>query len=220
MAITTDEFAEVLKTFIRGEGHDLGWNKLTYAVVQYTSGGETQYFVAKNIPPRHTEDAVIDHLKGQLERQKLDSPNIKIYISFSPCHQCSQKLIALLDHAKLTYNIDLKVEIVFAGLYRIFRPSCISNFTNCVSHLSRFPSKHNGKNVQGMMNLHSKGVHLRTFGDQDWLDLLKGLNHLKNKDELLKKDFELIMELSPGGKANVMFLCTCILDFNFVWMPF
>lgn len=204
MASTTDEFAEVLQTFITSEGHDLGWNQRTFALVQYTSNGKTCHFVARNTFLRHTEDDIIEHLKGQLKEGKVDSPNVKIYISFSPCHTCSQKLIALLDHTKSEHGMELNVEIVFSGLYRIKRPSCKKDWS-CNGHLSKFTQADHDNNVAQLKNLQRKGVQLRTFKDQDWLDLRRGLDSLRKEGELLKKDFEIILKMPRSRKLKFIF---------------
>ncbi|XP_025101274.1 uncharacterized protein LOC112568270 isoform X1 [Pomacea canaliculata] len=171
-----------------------------YAVAQYTRGSKTNYFRADTkfefFNQIHPEITVMEHLLELLKSQDLDSPNIKIYTSDAPCHECCQKFLQLLQTANLYHNQDLQIEIVFSGIHRIKRPSCVKE-NSCSLHLSQISDNQHQVNVDGLKALYNtRGVRLRPFTDQDWLDLLRALWRPKTKDEILKKDFEQIMNFN------------------------
>lgn len=180
-----------------------------YAITCYTQGNRRQHYPAKNGRRQHSEDAAIKHLKSLIGDKKLRSPLIKIYANYSPCHECSEKILEFLCSAKSEHNIDLKVELVFSNLYRVRRPSSERN----PHYRRRLPSRTDHEaQVEGLKKLHRHGVVLRTFTPQDWRDLANTLdvNPLKvscreNKCDLLRKDFEEIMDLHPICKFSLFF---------------
>ncbi|XP_025101262.1 translation initiation factor IF-2-like isoform X1 [Pomacea canaliculata] len=168
-----------------------------FVLAQYTSGTKKEEDIRSDAGCAinnqiHPEVDVINRLTEKLKSQDLDSPNIKIYTSDAPCHECCQKFIQLLQTAKVDHNQDLQIEIVFSGIHRIKRPSCIKK-DDCSSHLSRISDNQHQDNVDGLKKLHNtRGVRLRPFTDQDWLDLQRAWRP-KMRDETLNRDFEEIM---------------------------
>ncbi|KAL8558345.1 hypothetical protein ACOMHN_012909 [Nucella lapillus] len=111
---------------------------------------------------------MIEHLEDVLENsyEKLDSQTIKFYVNFSPCFECSEDIKEFLDRADQFYGIDLKLEIIFAHLYKIRRPTCMDdnhrrnhNLPDLVSHR---------RNMKGLRNLVDFGVDLHPFAEEDW----------------------------------------------------
>lgn len=188
---------EVLKHFTNC------WSRpyTSYAVTCYTHETRSQHHKARNSRGKHAEVAAIKHLEDLLAKKKLGSPVIKIYLSNSPCHDCSTKILNFLDSTRSKYRKNLKVELVFSSLYRVRLPSNEENphYPRCLPDL-----KDHEAQVKGLKKLHRHGVVLRTFTSQDWLDLVMTLDvdHFdisgrKKKDDLLRSDFNKIMDRNP-----------------------
>lgn len=210
-----DNHREVMSTFMTNGVHGQVWSKTVYAVAHYSSGGATRYFTARNVNRlSHAENGVINHVEDLLTSRKLTSPKIKLYLSYSPCHECSQRIVNLLTTARWCHHIALEVEIVFSALYRIRRPSCEKN-RSCHRHLPSYDD--HIANVDGLKKLfRTPGVVLRTFTQRDWLQLWIALgfpsfdivrfNSRSEEDELLEKDFEQTMGMIRTGTLTLQLL--------------
>lgn len=176
--------------------HGKDWPKQVFAIVLYDGQFE---FVAKN-SPSHSEDKVLDHFKQSLMNYPL--PKIQLFLSASPCGTCSENIINYVNQT------GLSLEIVFAGLYNIRRPSCVRNpDCHCL------PSEHNF-NVDELKKLYStQGVCLHPFTEQDWVNLKVAMgvppytydcSSRQNEDFVLRRDFEEILEIRPSAFCKLI----------------
>ena len=148
----------IFDTFFYSGLHDiLNPRNITvvYAVAEITTqdgcGSEPEIIIGKNQQHHfHAETDLINKLYSFfVTSQRI--VNIKIWINFSPCHRCSQKLSSFYQDKCL--SIDSLV-IVFPFLYRITLP----------------------KSVEGLQTLKSNGISLSTFSSEDWKQLQLLLN--------------------------------------------
>lgn len=186
-----------MKSFV----HEVDWPKQVFAIVLYDGQFE---FVTKN-STLHAEDKVLDHFKQSLMNYRLSLPKIKLFLSASPCGTCSENIINCVNQTRLS------LEIVFAGLYNIHRPSCVRNPV-CHWHLPS-DSEHN-VNVDELKKLYStQGVCLHPFTEQDWVNLKVAMDvhpytydcsSRENEDFELWRDFEEIMEIRPSSFCKLI----------------
>lgn len=215
---------EVLRTFATKSVHGEAWPKDVYAVSQYVTDGNIFYFTARNLSSTfHAEDGVLNHLEYLLTSGKLQSQKIKLFLTYSPCHRCSQRILNFLDMARWHHNTILEVEVVFSAFYRVRRPSCERN--PACRAASHFPSlDYHRVNVEGLRTLHrAQGIVLRTFNPRDWVDLRVALGvHMfdfggrQEEDDLLRSDFQQIMGLTSTSKLTPH----TSTHFNLIKMPF
>lgn len=188
---------EAWKAFLCNGVHGQLWPQNVYAVV--CSG--LSCYLTKNVSKTvHAEDGVIVYLENSLRRRALRPQRLKLFLSASPCHRCSQRIITFLNTARWSYGVTLEMEVVFSAFYQIRRPSCELN-PACRNHL---PSYHDHvAQVAGLKKLYwTQGVILRTFNCQDWLYLgnfLKkttiNIRYRHYQDNLLRREFLTIMDL-------------------------
>ena len=140
---------------------------IAFAVVEYKdSRGEVHIPNKRNNGRSHAERRMILYLEEQLEKEMLCSQTIKFYVNFSPCSKCSSRIISFLEAAKKR-NINIKLEIIVAHLYKIRRPSCLDGRHN-KDHGLPEPASHK-RNLEGLRKLSSvSGVDLHPFGKDDW----------------------------------------------------
>lgn len=175
-----------------------------YTVVRYVRDTKTDYYKDRNKGGKHVEYFLIEYFTSLLDQRKLGSPVMKIYISSSPCDGCCKKLRDFVGIARSKYDTSLKIEIVFPSLYGVRRPSQENN----PKHTGYLPPKgqHKGQ-VKALKELQAANVHLKTFTKDDWQELLKAtgvesfdFNFRKKEDDLLRKDFEIVMNLNSACK--------------------
>lgn len=175
-----------------------------YTVVRYVLDTKTDYFIDRNKGGKHVEYFLIEHFTSLLEKRKLGSHVMKIYISSSPCDGCCRKLVDFVGIARSKYDTYLKIEIVFSSLYGVRRPSQENNPKHTGYLVSE--GQHKGQ-VKALKELQAANVHLKTFTKDDWQELLEAtgvksfdFNFRKIEDDLLRKDFEIIMNLTTTCK--------------------
>ena len=194
----------IFDTFIHSGLHvrwPIKWRviKDVYAVVQLQLPGVKNpvLFEAKNrLHFRHAEEIMISILRSHfIKLMSTASPvidaTIKIWINFSPCYKCSEKILQFIEEMKKG-NIYLSVEIIFPFLYKIRRAYCVDN----CSHNLPSQQDHN-RNVEGLLSLkHGGGVFLKTFVAEEWRKFgeVMGIDYRvpenrKLEDESLERDF-------------------------------
>lgn len=185
-----------LRTLVHSGVHGEHWPKHVYAVAMYSYFTDKDYIMAKNNEV-HAEEDILDYFKVLLQRRILRPQKITLFLSSSPCHRCSQRIISFLEKAR-GQGIDLEIEVVISAFYKIRRPSCVDN-PACQGHL---PSENDHKaQLSGLRDLKdANGVVLRTTTNEDWdnlavtLDLDDiDLSRREKIDDLLRKDFRELM---------------------------
>lgn len=120
-----------------------------YAVAEITSQdgrGARGIIIGKNQRGViHAERDLINKLRSFFNTSQ-GIVNIKIWINFSPCHRCSEKLLSFFQEKIMYINSRI---IVFPFLYRI----------------------HERRNVVGLKQLELSGISLSTFSKADWAKL-------------------------------------------------
>lgn len=172
--------------------------KDVFAIAQFHDrNGNRKVIRARNTCSAHAEENLICRLTCYLKVKNLPSQTIGIYINFSPCWACSQKLLAFKTLAKASYGMDFKMAIRFSSLYRIQRPSRINQHRNMDDEKRIFHLR----NLCGLRSLAEDEHELRTFCDDDWLFLARYLqvpydvpSARKREDALLKRDFQKLRE--------------------------
>lgn len=192
---------EIVKNFVDDRPKRYAY----YTVVRYVLDTKTDYFIDRNKEGKHVEYFLIEHFTSLLKQRMLGSPVMKIYISSSPCDGCCKKLVDFVGIARSKYDTSLKIEIVFPSLYGVRRPSQENN----PKHTEYLPPKGQHRDhVKALKELQAANVHLKTFTKDDWQELLKATgvesydfkSRKKEDDDLLRKDFEIIMNLNTTCK--------------------
>lgn len=190
MQIFPNEYGEAFRVFETNGVHGEDWKKPTYAVVMYTRDGQLQCVRAKSKPGDHVEDYFTRYFENLL-RENISPLKIKMYVSNSPCDECSHNII------RFSQLSGWQFEIVVSALYNIRRQSCVRN-PYCDWHVDLVSPDIHDANVKWLRNLSTaNGVTLRTFNAQDWRDLgnLLGVSPAtdygrQEEDDLLRSDFE------------------------------
>lgn len=162
-----------LSVFVNSGLHGADWPRETHAVATNVFGTERRIDV-KNGLGEHCEEALIRELWRVIEdregRRAAGSnlpplrKSLKMFISYSPCYDCSIRLIDFIKHA------DIALEIAFSALCNIHRPSCIRL---CRHRLcEKFESQ---QNIKGLKALILEGVNIHPFTDDDWRELVAAL---------------------------------------------
>ena len=165
-----------------------------YAVVQLQLPGVKNpvLFVAENDHSHHAEENMISQLNKLMSTAlPVVNTTIKIWINFSPCYKCSEKILEFIKEMRKR-GIYLSIEIIFPFLYKIRRAYCVDN----CSHKLPSPKDH-GRNVKGLLSLkHGGGVFLKTFDAEEWRKFgeVMGIDYRvpenrKLEDERLERDF-------------------------------
>lgn len=157
--------------------HGRDWPQKAKAVLAQSQLTGKAFF--SNTMNSHVEQEVISFLRTQFQTaadsQSLPSGsviNICIYINYTPCHECSLSLVTFVADAQTTFNIQLKLRLVCAGLYNINRQSCRFCF-------HRVNDATSSDNSQGLKHLVQAGVELKTFDTKDWNELSRILGVAK-----------------------------------------
>ena len=121
-----------------------------YAVAELTTrdgrGTRLEITIGKNQRGViHAEIKLINKLRSFFETSPT-IVNIKIWINFSPCRGCSEKLLSFFQEKSMYINSRV---IVFPFLYKI----------------------HKRRNVVGLQKLKLSGISLSTFTEADWAKL-------------------------------------------------
>lgn len=121
-----------------------------YAVAELTTrdgrGARLEITIGKNQRGViHAEIKLINKLRSFFETSPT-IVNIKIWINFSPCRGCSEKLLSFFQEKSMYINSRV---IVFPFLYKI----------------------HKRRNVVGLQKLKLSGISLSTFTEADWAKL-------------------------------------------------
>ena len=178
---------DIFKTFIDSGRHPIWPDRPrrvedVYAVAQVRLlGSETVTIFARNekrSPPTtprpiHAEEKLIVKLSAFLIRQRdtggglVTGVTVTVWINFSPCFQCSERLVDFI-HEMRNNNVDFsRVEIVFPFLYRIRRGYCERHCDTAGGHTLPSERDH-ARNVQGLRRLRRAGVFLKTFDEAEW----------------------------------------------------
>ena len=204
------------KIFVNSQLHDAKWPKETCAVVSKDVFGTQIPFVVRNdqVRRRHAEQKLIDELKKYLEpksvlptERPVTAVPLKLFLNYSPCSECSSRLIGFIDDCKKKMNLQISLEVVFSGIYEIARPSCDRG--ECGKSHKKL--SHVEANITGLKFLIEHGATLRTFDQGDWRELASILKvskvsakaakaeKRKKEDICMRKDLEeLLPELSLG----------------------
>ena len=165
-----------LDVFVRSNLHGADWPKETCGVVFNSTQLFGTAIVSYNEQSdRHCEVILMDHLRSQLSDQR---PNIrqramplKIFLSYSPCSECSHFILRCLRQTQEELRLHLPLVIVFSGFYMINRPSCAD--WGC-RHGEADSSIHE-ENRLGLLELMDNDVRLRPFLRDDWYQLASTL---------------------------------------------
>lgn len=203
---------EALEAMIKSGVHGQQRPRHVYAIAVYNG---KNYFMARNTNRQdHAEAKAIAHLQGLLMSRKIQAPVIKLFVSASPCSECSQMIITFLETARWHHGVHLKIEVVFSSFYRIQRPSCNSRNPVCRDHRHCPLDNDHWTQVEGLKTLKVEpDVVLRTFNKQDWHNLRSllrvyniGYRCRKKEDELIKKDFKEIMGSTTMRKLGFKYV--------------
>ena len=103
--------------------------KATYCVVEFDGRivGDVQLFI-KTSPTVHAEDNMIAELERRISGYDLiyGCIEILVYINYSPCGRCSEKLEQFI---RLNNTISFFIVAVFP--YKVSRPSCEEPWADC-----------------------------------------------------------------------------------------
>ncbi|KAH3740635.1 hypothetical protein DPMN_047344, partial [Dreissena polymorpha] len=116
-----------------------------------------------NIPGRHAELVLIDQIQREINARNADTDpvetvNIEVYISYSPCRNCSNELIQIFGAYQKSFNLVFK--IYYSNLYL-------------------YPQERDG-----LVNLLNRGVDLQpVIGEDMWKDFLLANGYTDNEDE-------------------------------------
>lgn len=203
---------EALEAMIKSGVHGQQRPRHVYAIAVYNGN---EYFTARNTNRQdHAEVEAIAHLQGLLMSRQLQPRVIKLFVSASPCSECSQRIITFLETARWHHGVHLKIEVVFSSFYRIQRPSCNRRNPVCRDHNHCPLDNDHWTQVEGLKTLKVEpDVVLRTFNKQDWHNLRSllrvyniGYRCRKKEDELLKKDFKEIMGSTTTRKLGFKYV--------------
>jgi hypothetical protein len=188
--------------FVNSGLHGSAWPNLTCAVVP--AGVFGMPILARNTPQgAHAEMTLLPAIRASVSLHATttfkpgSTVNIKVLQNYSPCATCSSLYCRLqedLNKFSVLCGVHFTLEIVFAALYNIERPSCALH-SHAFAHATDV-SKHE-RNVQGIRNLLQAGVFVRPFQENDWRQLAASLiqDTLKARqveDHNLRSDFKLL----------------------------
>jgi APOBEC-like N-terminal domain. len=147
---------------------------------------ETDYHqpkIVKNIPWReHAERIMLDYL------MELESDVVKVFMNYSPCHRCTEKLINFIKDS------EMEMEIYFVQLYHISRRSCKQNYCTCTK-LPWWFINANEENERGLQQL-SKYALLQNFTETQWEELASLLKVKNTSDKIrYREDEEIASDL-------------------------
>lgn len=86
-----------------------------------------------------------------------ESVSMKLFSNYSPCYDCCQAMAVFLRQTKQRFQGEMQIEITFAALYSVNRPSCEKDAVTTAAaseHLT---------NVMRLKLLKNAGVTLNTF---------------------------------------------------------
>ena len=160
--------------FVDSQLHGADWPKEACAVVAKDVFGTQKPFVVRNhFHGTHSEEELIHELEQYLEENRARDVQptkrhvqLKLFLNYSPCFECSSRLIGFIDDCKSTFDLEISLEFVFSGIYNIKRPSCI----RCECNTYHYKLNHVKANIEGL-ELIRDGATLRTFEEKDWREL-------------------------------------------------
>lgn len=135
-----------------------------FAIAQITSGEIRQTIIAKNIQLMHHAERNLIHQLRQLFRKYEGNAFVKIWINFSPCHDCSNDIANFCEEMQEN-NIFIKMEIVFSCLYTIKTDSCAG-----LCHQSAQKDTKHNQSLEGLKMLRHV-VSLKSFDQTEWQEL-------------------------------------------------
>nr|KAG5708680.1 hypothetical protein BaRGS_034897 [Batillaria attramentaria] len=175
---------------LEGSAKVVSFPKTAFALGHVTCSldeDETRWILRKNIAKGHGNLHALllvlaklseTYLERRLTRSSGGKPDLEItiYANWSPCaskpNKDAEHIMHFVKEAEKKYDVSL--EIVFAGLYNIMRPSCYYSpgEQNCrpCQHgpLSSLKPHTHKENADGLRLLHRHGVNVRTFKPGDW----------------------------------------------------
>jgi len=180
------------------------WPRGTFCVLQINNNSAV---VAKNTS-RTYDDNDNDNFEGQhaeiimlenhLAMHKNQDGEVKIYINYSPCSDCANKLIEFVCDREWR----MKTAIYFVQLYYAKRESCQQNNNTCCK------VSEGSQNEKGLRQL-SQYVTLRNFTNTQWQELEallgvhnKGIRSLTQHIQILEQIPEVKKELSDSLVVN------------------
>ena len=178
----------IFKTFWKSGFHGHEWPKETHAVLVIPGmirpketdaavviSGKKKQVMVFDSKGTHAEEKIIDQLNKL--SPKFDSEEaIRMYMNYSPCTDCARELIEYL-----TVQVNIRLDIYVAALYKIQRESC-----------SNHQHKKSDKSRPGMLELlaFNKIKHqakLRTFNRNAWKTLADILSLLPSDTKVFYK---------------------------------
>ena len=170
------------------------WLKITYCVIKMKSGNHTDVKILKNCNGKHAESFAISEIEIYyfIHDNILSSKTVDMYLNYSPCSDCAQELIEMVD------RINISMNIYFVQLYHARRQSCEDRNDRC----------YGGGDESGLKNLYDcERIKITNFDRYKvWLDLghILGLGRYPflnthqresrlREDTEVTEDFELII---------------------------
>lgn len=202
------------KIFVDSQLHGVDWPKESCAVVSKDVFSTQKPFVVRSQSHgAHSEQMLIKQLEKRLKPENGDVLPTKrrvpltLFSNYSPCSECSRCLIEFIDDCK-KFNLEISLEVVFSGIYKIARPSCKRG--DCGKNHEKL--NHVKENITGLKSLIQHGAKLRTFEEKDWRDLAsilelpeerveEAIRKREEEDIRMRQDLkELLPEVSPAGR--------------------
>ena len=194
---------EKFTIFVNSQLHGAVWPKEACAVVSKdVFGRETPFVARNNFHGTHAEQELIEELKQHLKENRDVLPterpvSLKLFLNYSPCYDCSFRLCRFIDDCKSTYDLEISLEVVFSGIYKIARPSCKRG--ECGESHKKL--SHVEENITGLKFLTENGAKLRTFEERDWRELASilelseefataAIENRKNEDIRMRQDLQ------------------------------
>ncbi|XP_070202426.1 caspase-8-like isoform X2 [Littorina saxatilis] len=148
--------------------------------------------------------------KGGIDAPLPNELQLKIYMNYSPTSACTASMVAYTNYWEMK-SIKASVQVIFAALYNVNRPSCR---VYCEHGVCNYTTSCN--NIKGLQILNSsENVKLRPFNDSDWADLAEEVHGFDftgiggerhTEDAKMRKDFWELMETDlPEHRANGCF---------------
>ena len=201
------------KIFVDSQLHDTDWPKEACVVVSKDVFGTQNPFVVRNqVHRRHSEQKLIDELKKYLEQKSVlpterpvTAVPLKLFLNYSPCSACSRYLRGFIDDCRSKFSLEISLEVVFSGIYKIARPSCKRR--ECGKSHKKL--SHVEENITGLKFLIEHGATLRTFEERDWRELAsiltlseerakEAISKRHTEDSRMRQDLRELLELSLG----------------------
>jgi len=163
----------IFEDFLKSGTHGAQWPNRTWCVVQVNNGRPE---VFRNEGGTHAELYLLQYLRKQCNTQCLG--NVRVYISYSPCSQCSEALIEFKTNVR---NLDM--EIIAAAPYNCYRISC----PVCEKgYFDKNNYEEFSENTRMLHMLSQNGINVRAFEYDLWVTLANLLNMARPDTEQIE----------------------------------